>query len=306
MALFASVAASAQGLEGPPAHIGQFTLPTSTIYQGIQFGGLSAIDFDARDGSFWAINDDRSQFGPARFHNLTLGCTRSRFSGVTINSQTFMQTPGGGNFPALEVDPEAIRFDQSTGDFFRASEGERTTSLLQNPFVREMNPWGTFVRKLATPSHYNPTFSGASGIRRNLAFESLTLSSNGLMVYAATENALFQDGPEASPTSSTLSRVLGFDEATGAATNEYLYECDAVAVPPIPAGNFATSGLVEMPAISDTEFLTVERSFSNGVGFNVKIFLASIVGATDINGMATAPAGAVTMSKTLAFDLGTL
>jgi hypothetical protein len=288
------------------SYIGQHIIPTGAQYGGTTVGGLSGIDFDPRDGSFWAISDDRSSLNSARFYNLDFNFDNTSVSGVTFNSVTNLQRPDGTNFPINQVDPEAIRFDASTGKFLWSSEGDRLPpGNLQNPFVREMNQDGSYTREFSTPSRYNPT-AGNFGIVRNLAFESLTISTDGNTVYTATENALLQDGPQAGVGIGSPSRVLSFNKATGAAGAEFVYLTDPVAVDPIPAGSFATNGLVELLAISPTEFLAVERSFSTGVGNVIKIYKASIAGATDVSGSDTLPGSYTAMTKELLFNLDSL
>ncbi len=56
---------------------------------------------------------------------------------------------------------------------------------------------------------------GLSGIYGNLAFESLAISTDGKTLFAATENALAQDGAKASLEAGSPSRVIGFDIASG-------------------------------------------------------------------------------------------
>jgi hypothetical protein len=104
----------------------------------------------------------------------------------------------------------------------------------------------------------------------------------------------------------TRCRVASFNKATGNAGAEYVYLTEPVAAQTIPAGAFATNGLVEILAISDTTFLTVERSFSTGVGNSIKIFKASIAGASDVSGVAALTGSETAMTKELLFDLDTL
>lgn len=286
-------------------YVGQWTIPTGTTYAGAELGGLSGIDYDPSSGSYYAIADDRSALAPARFYNLSMDFDATSVHGVTFNSLTNLRRPDGSTFPTNQVDPESIRRDHSTGRFFWTSEGEKLGADLQNPFVREMNADGSYVRELATPSYYNPT-AGTIGIRRNLAFESLTLSWDGSTVYTATENALGQDGPAADVTTGSPCRVLSFDKATGLPGAEYVYTTDRVTTDPTPPGSFATNGLVELLAINDTEFLAVERSFSTGVGNTIKIYKTSLAGATDVSGADTLPGSYTAMTKTLVMDLAVL
>lgn len=288
--------------------IGQQIVPTGTQQLGTTVGGLSGIDYDRNSGTYYAISDDRSQFNSARFYNLSLDFDENGFYGVNFNSvQTLKRSSaeGGGTFPALTVDPESIRLDSSSGTLYWTSEGERRvtpTTVLQNPFVREMSTSGDFVRELSTPAKYNPT-TGPEGIRQNLAFESLTLSTDGNKVYAATENALFQDGPAATTTTGSPARILSFDKATGAAGAEYVYNVGPVIDTPIPADAFATNGLVELLATGPNNFLSVERSFSTGIGNRIRIYNVSLAGATDVSALSALTGLETPVSKTLLLDL---
>ncbi|HSI56121.1 MAG TPA: esterase-like activity of phytase family protein, partial [Ideonella sp.] len=51
-------------------YLGQQIVPTGTLFEGTQIGGLSGLDYDARSGLYSAISDDRSQNNPARFYEL--------------------------------------------------------------------------------------------------------------------------------------------------------------------------------------------------------------------------------------------
>ncbi len=301
----AAIAGPIEGLR----YIGQQTLPTGSTYSGTEIGGLSGIDYDPATGTYWAISDERSATGPARFYNTSLDFDQNGFYGVSFNSvQTMKRSPGegGGTFPLNTVDPEAIRYDASSNTFYWASEGDRLPpGNLQNPFVREMDINGDYVRELATPAKYNPT-AGAQGIRRNLAFESLTLSTDGQTVYTATENALFQDGTDATLSTDSPSRILSFNKSTGAAGAEYVYRVSPVIEPPLPSNGFATNGLVELLALDAENFLAVERSFSTGRGNRILIYNVNISGATDVSSLNALTGSETPVSKSLLFDLDVL
>jgi hypothetical protein len=188
-----------------------------------------------------------------------------------------------------------------------------------------MTMGGSAIRDFAVPSAFNPAGSvsggtpGDSGIRNNLAFESLTYSTDGSTLYTATENALVQDGPAAGVGQGSASRILSFDTATGAAGVQWAYQVDPVALAPNPANGFATNGLVELLAIGDRQFVAVERSFAAGAvtpgvgpnglptGNTIRLYYVDARAATDVSGVASlAGAGIVPVSKTLLLDLSTL
>ena len=299
-------AASARSLEGPLNFLGQYQISSSTTFGGNPFGGLSGIRRDNRDGTYWAISDDRSEAAPARFYNLALDYSLAGFSGVSIRSQTYMLRPDGSTFPSRSIDSEGIELDPTTGRFLYTSEGDRTGTNVHDPFVREMNADGSFVREFSLPSYYRATGPEGYGVRANFGFESLTFSPDRSMVFAATENALTQDGPLAGPTTGSLCRIIGFDAASGAAVAEYAYHSEPPHAPPTSPGGFVFAGLVEMLALSPTEFITVERSNTAGSGHSIKLFLTSTSTATNFLGSDHIPIGAVAAEKTLLLDLADL
>jgi hypothetical protein len=318
------LAAAAQTL----SYLGQQIVPSGTPFAGTTVGGLSAIDRIAGTDRYLALSDDRSALQPARFYELTLDLSKFVRSpapgaaGVGFTAVTTVLRPDGTPFPLNTVDPEGLRINPATGTLFWSNEGQRAGSGLQNPTVREMSAAGAYVRDFAVPARYLPagsvagTAPGDLGVRNNLAFESLTLSSDGLTLYVATENALVQDGPFSSTTSPSPSRILSFDLATGQPGKEWVYEVSPVVLPPVPAGGFATNGLVELLAVGDREFIAVERSFAVGAatpgagpnglptGNTIRLFHIDARAATDVSGLdSLAGASYVPVAKTLLADL---
>ena len=317
-------------LAGAPtlSYLGQQIVPSGTLYAGTTVGGLSGIDRTATSGRFLAIADDRSALQPARFYELELDLskfTRSAtpgFDGVRFTAVTTILQPDGTPFALNTVDPEALRLNPATGSLLWSNEGQRAAAGLQNPTVREMSAGGTHVRDFTVPARYQPagsvagTAPGDRGIRNNLAFESLTLSTDGRTLYTATENALVQDGPASTTASGSPSRILSFDLATGMPGAEWVYEVAPVVLPPVPAGGFATNGLVELLAVGDREFIAVERSFAVGAatpgtgpnglptGNTIRLFHVDTRGATDVSGLASLGGESyVPVAKTLLADL---
>lgn len=308
-------AAGAAALIGLPAHaglvssinyIGQETFATGTSVLGTNMGGLSGLAYDALNARFFAVSDDRSQLNPARFYTLNVNLSDGALNAgdVTFSNVTTLRRPDGTPFPALSLDPEGIALAPN-GDLFISSEGDVNANPQVDPFVRRFTQAGAHVEGLPVPTKYLPT-PGNSGIRNNLAFETLTITPGGTSLFTATENALKQDGPAAAVGVASPSRILRYDITTGAAAQEFVYLTDPVAVAPIPAGSFATNGLVDMLALSDTTFLALERSFSTGVGNAIKLYEVSLTGATDVSAFDTLPGSYTAASKELILDLGTL
>lgn len=310
----------------PLAYIGQQIVPSGTVYAGTTVGGLSGLEFDAAAGRYLAISDDRSALQPARFYGLSLDLTQFRRSatpgaaGVTFQSVTTILTPAGTPYATNQVDPESLRL-AGAGRLYWSQEGQRSAAGFQNPTVMEMNFDGSAVRGFAVPARYAPSGStagtapGDRGIVNNLAFESLTVSTDRRTLWTATENALAQDGPTATVAQGSPARLLSFDIDSGAAAAEFVYPVDPVALPPNPASGFATNGLVELLAVGDRQFIAVERSFAAGAttpgtpttGNTIRLYAVDARGATDVSGLDTLRGANWTpVAKTLLLDLSTL
>ncbi|MFH1815620.1 MAG: esterase-like activity of phytase family protein [Pseudomonadota bacterium] len=286
-AAIALLAGGAQAADFSLRVIGATSLPTGTLFQGVEFGGISGVD-RAADGSYWAIADDRGgERGTPRFYNLSLDYDATAFNGVTLNSQTFMQRPDGSTFPsnARTVDPEGIRVAPN-GNLYWSSEGNWSGNAASRyqPFVREMTTSGVFVREFATPAMFNYVDNATTGGRSNKLFEALTVSPGGT-IWTANEDALVQDGPLTSVNNGSVVRVTALDPASGAAGAQYVYELPPIPVDAVPGAPFGPdNGLPELLAISDTQFIAVERAFAFGVGNTIRLTLAEIMpDTTDVS-----------------------
>lgn len=309
-------------------YLGQQIVPSGTQFAGTTIGGLSGIDFNAASSSYYAISDDRSALGPARFYELSLNLAQFQRSatpgmaGVSFSAVTSILTAAGTAFATNTVDPESLRYNPASASFYWSNEGQRSGGGLQAPTVREMRPDGSHLRSFAVPSRFLPIGSAAgnqpgdSGIVNNLAFESLTLSVDGKTLYTATENALVQDGPVATPNNGSPARLLSFDLASGASGAEYVYNVSPVAIAPQPAGGFATNGLSDLLAIGDRQFIAIERSFAVGAvtpgtpvtGNTIRLYHVDARNATDVSALDSIAGleSVQAVQKTLLLDLSTL
>ncbi len=307
-AAIALLAGGAQAADFSLRVIGVTSLPTGTLFQGVEFGGISGLD-RAADGTYWAIADDRGgERGTPRFYNLSLDYDAAGFNGVAINSQTYMQRPDGTTFPsnARTVDPEGIRVAPN-GNLYWSSEGNWNTNAASRyqPFVREMTTSGVFLREFATPAMYNYVDNASSGGRNNKLFEALTVTPNGT-IYTANEDALVQDGPLTSVSNGSVVRLTALDPVSGAAGAQYAYELPPIPVDAVPGAPFGPdNGLPELLAISDTQFIAIERAFAFGVGNTIRLTLAEITAdTTDVSGIASLTGADYTpMRRTLLLEM---
>lgn len=307
-----------------PSLGGQQIFPTSLTAElnGIntQIGGLSGISYDPVANRYYIISDDRgdrtaanspaspppADNSPPRFYTADIELAADGTPTVTFTGVTLLRDENGNTFAPLQLDPEDIVLT-GRGTAFISSEGEVniTAGRVTNPFVNEFDlATGQQVRSLPIPAKFLPVVQDTngdgiintgdtlvSGIRNNLAFESLTITPNQRYLYTATENALVQDGPAASATAASPARIIQYNLVSGQPEKEYLYEVDPVAVPPPTPTSFNTNGLVDLLAIDNRgTMLALERSFTAGIpgtGNTIKIYEISLQGATDISAIAS-------------------
>ncbi len=258
--------------------IGDYAIKTKTMVEGVEFGGISGID-RASDGTYWAISDERGgERGTPRFYSLSLDFDATRFKSVSINKMVSIQGPDGKPLSSTTrtVDPEGIRVAPN-GNLYISSEGNfGVGAALYQPFVREVRTDGSFVRAFETPSAFNYVDNSTTGARSNKLFEALAVTPNG-MVFTANEDALIEDGPITTLSSGSVVRVLKLDPASGKTVAQYAYPLPAIPVDKVPTGAFAPdNGLPELLAVSNTEFLAVERAYADGVGNTIRLVLATL------------------------------
>lgn len=293
--------------------LGQTALPGATQVDGVPLGGLSGLTFDARSGRYFALSDDRSENGPARFYRLAIDLPAAASGGsvpaavpqgvvVTVEGATTLVARGGGPFPRRGLDPEGIALGSDR--IYISSEGEAKVGLA--PFVQEFDLEGRFVRELPLPERYRPTAAGM-GVRDNLGFEALALTADGRFLFAGAENGLAQESAAAAPGVPSLSRLLRWDLELGGLPDEFLYRVEGISRTPPSPTDAQVNGLVELIALDRHRLLALERQWIPGVGIEMKLYSVSLAGSANVAridppaSLAQAPA-----QKTLVLDFAAL
>ena len=274
--------------------LGEYQLP-QLDFEDTPVGGLSGITYDRANDLFYAVSDDRSYLAPARFYTLKMirdRETKTQLQKVEIEKVTLLKNKEGELYPPGSIDAEGIALSpQNT--LFISSEGSPKDKV--NPFIAEFElNSGEWLQQLPIPNRFLPNEDENGtplGIRENLAFESLTLSPNGLAqsdpfrLFTATEAALYQDQTLATPIEEPARiRFLHYLLSPIGEPNlvaEHLYLLDT-----IPESSLKY-GLSEIMAL-DTEgfFLSLERTFGL-TGFGAKIFQVVVSDATDTSKVET-------------------
>ncbi len=293
--IFAATPAEATGShERPIRLLGEQIVPNSLLFQGTVVGGLSSIDYDPRTGGYALICDDRSAIDPARFYTATFPVSAKGVGPVTFTGTKPLLRPDGTPYPPLTrndpskpqneqtIDPEELRVDPWTGDYYWSQEGERTATTLIDPSIREARRDGKYVRDLPIPA--NEKMTPTTGPRQNLVLEGLTFTGFGSLIASDVEGPLLQDGPESTRTTGGVSRIT-LQSRFGPVLAQYAYPQEPIFASPVPDGAFATTGVSSMLAVDQadpTKFLMMERSFVTGVGNKVRVYEIDTKGATNV------------------------
>ena len=261
-------------------YIGQATFPTGYKFKDTIVGGLSGITYDPKMNCYYAISDDHSQINPARFYSLTIDLTDGHLDqgDIVFSNVTKLIDEHGLWFRTGTLDPEGIAFS-AKGIFYIASEGVARKGI--PPFINGFEFNGRQKSSLPIPKKYLPT--GKTGIRSNLAFESLTITPDDRYLYSGLENALHQDGPAADLNQESYSRIVQYDLTSGKIAAEFIYVVEAVAQAPQPSNGSHSNGLVELLAMDNNgTLLALERSYSRGKGVTARLFQVSTQGAFNV------------------------
>lgn len=295
-ALFA--AAPLAGCGGPPARphsgpdaaprglpsfelVATAELPDGLEVDGAPVGGLSALAYQPSSGVWYALSDDRAEHGPARFYALRVELAEGTGAGLAVEvvEATGLRREDGRPFEQGSLDPEGLAVGDA-GTAWVSSEGWAARGV--DPFVAEIRLDGRTLRTLELPDRFLPR--DGRGVRDNLGFESLTLSPDGSSLFVATENALAQDGPAASPDSGSRARLLRFDAASGRLVAEHVYEVERVPRVPVDPDGLVVGGLVELLSLGGDRLLALERAYAQGRGNTVRLYLVDLAGADDVSG----------------------
>jgi len=292
-----TAASSAPGVGDPQTvvdveFLGEVVVPTGTIFDGTEIGGLSSITYDPGRGTYYALSDDqgnRPTGDPVRYYTIDIDLSDGTMDDedVVFTDVTQLFEDKTTPFPPGGLDPEGFALGRE-GFLFMSSEGNIFADPIIDPFIKRYNKNGRVTASLPIPDKYLPN-GVDKGVRFNLSFESLNVTPDGRSLVTAGEGALFQDGPASTFTNGSLARILTYDLRKRTPIDEYVYELAPWAE---PSAIFGVNGIVEVLPIDDVgTMLVMERSFSvggvlgGGTGNVVVINEISTSGATDVLGI---------------------
>jgi 3-phytase/alkaline phosphatase D len=287
-------------------YLGQAIIPTGTTFGGTTIGGLSSITYDEARGLFYTLSDDQAN---VRYYTLQIDVSDGHLDNgdVQFLAVTKLLAPNGQPYATASIDPEGLTFSPKTGELIVTSEGFAARNIA--PWVRRYALDGTYLADLFVPDAFT-VLSPTHGVRQNLAFEAAAIAPDGRHLFVGMEGALVQDGPAATPTGGSTSRILRYNLQTGRLDRQFVLPIDPVTEVPVPPNAFSVNGLVELLPFNTQFMLAMERSFSVGVpgtGNKIYIHFLAFPGADDVNGAdSIAGQDVATVSKTLVLNLDDL
>ncbi|MBL7864867.1 MAG: esterase-like activity of phytase family protein [Cyclobacteriaceae bacterium] len=271
-----------------------YVVPHSLVVEGTQVGGLSGIDYDPATKDYYLICDDRSSLQAARYYTAKINIDGSSIDTIVFTRHDLIGKDGK-TYPSVKVnatatvDPEGLRYNPVRKEMVWVSEGERIVkgkdTVLVNPGIY-VTQQGRYLREIQTPAMMHMTAT-ESGPRQNGTFEALTFTDNFTSLLVALEEPLFQDGPRADVAESfSPVRISKYDVASGRQVAQYAYDLEPVAYAPLLPSAFRVNGVTDILDAGNNKLLVIERSFSTGrLPCTVKVFLADLSSATDVQGL---------------------
>ena len=235
--------------------------------------GLSGLFYDAATATLWAASDDTDSFpdDPTRLLEFDLTARVALAGTLSLKRQT----PAVAGTKPLEWQLEAMApvLNQGswTGAFFVATEGDQLSRFASA--IYRCTATGDCRQEVQLPAAFETQHgNGASGIQNNRGLEGLSISPDGTKLFAALESPLAQD-----VRGSDHGRVRLLEYAldgSGAPVRQYVYRLDAAPAKVDPIRGLP--GISEILAISSTEMLVLERSYTPGCGNTIRLFKAAI------------------------------
>ncbi|MGG9963859.1 esterase-like activity of phytase family protein [Ferruginibacter sp. SUN106] len=278
--------------------LGEYDIPYNLNYKNTTVGGLSGIDYDAKNNVYYMICDDRSDINPARFYKARIFITPNGIDSIQFVGVEHMLQPDNTVYPNKKTDrshvpdPEAVRYNPVSKQLVWSSEGERIVrekdTVLENPSVILITTDGKFKNNFELPANLT-MHATEKGPRQNGVLEGMSFANNYKTLFVNVEEPLYEDGPRADITdNNTYIRILKFDVATKKNTAQYAYKLEPIAYAPDPVTGFKINGVPDILNIGNNKFLVIERSFSTGrLACTIKVFITDLSVATNIKEVAS-------------------
>ena len=271
-----------------------YNIPFNYKYRNTTVGGLSGIDYDAKNDCYYMVSDDRSDKNPARFYKAKIFISAKGIDSFAFTDIENMLQADGKVYPGSAQDrfktpdPEAIRYNPEKNYLAWSSEGERIVkandTVLTDPAVIMIRPNGKYIDSFALPEMMK-MHATEKGPRRNGVFEGMSFADNYKTLYVNVEEPLYEDGPRADVVDNdAFIRIIKFDVSAKKGVAQYAYKLEPVAFAAKPENEFKINGVPDILSLGNNKLLVIERSFSTGrLPCTIRVFIADLNGATDIS-----------------------
>lgn len=265
--------------------IGDASFATGEKYAETELGGLSGLVYDKITNRFLAVSDDKSLVNETRFYEFEISFAEKNFS-VKPTKVVKLKNKDGKFFKKGEADFEGITF--SGKEVLISSEGAINRLKPTPPELYRFNREGDFLGMVSIPEKFllpkKEHTDKMYGSRDNHSFEALSTTLDGKTVFMGSEEALFQDGQMTTTSYSSHVRIILYKNLKP--TSEVAYQLEKVEAMKADLSS-AENGLVDIAAIDDKNFYSMERSWLPFMNKNVvRIFKCKITEkTTDISQM---------------------
>ena len=290
---------------------GEYIVPPQTSVDPLnkaRFGGISGLALDPLTGDLLGVSDDRKE---SRFFIFRISGEGPAFR-VRLHAYLPLGAADAGS-PAL-LDGEGIAITRA-GRVYIASEGVQSVEPRLPPAITIYNRRVDYAGSLPVPQKFIPAPTGAvtRGVRPNAGFESLSITADERTLITATEQPLVQDGEPSSADRGAIIRILEYVTVKGSFSpaREFAYQIDALPQTPF-ATRTSECGVVEVLAIRASDLLVMERCFAREAApgsrtqVRIRIYRASLNGASDVSGYESLPPRPQPARKALLLDLSTI
>lgn len=259
--------------------IGDVNFKTGTKFLETEIGGLSGITFDKQQNKMLAVSDDRAWVSETRFYEFDFTLSQNVFT-VTPSKVVKLKKADGTYFQKGEADFEGISL--YNGDVLISSEGIRKFLKPSSSMLYRFSRNGDFKELITVPEKFMIPKTGkadASGTRDNKGFETLSTALDGKTTMLGAEDALLQDGELSDISNASTTRIIIYDNLKP--VREVAYTLEKVEALKGLIIEPSDNGLVDIAAIDDKNFYSLERMWISRINKNIiRIYKCKITDST--------------------------
>jgi phytase-like protein len=266
-------------------------------------GGLSGLYYSEAEQLLYAVTDDPRRYAPRLY---TFEVALSERSLVLTPRAVVLLHEAKASSLLEGIDCEGLSSDGAGGLLIATEANDDRPAQLEARILRVRRD-GLITGQVPIPEAFAPEAGERStrGVRSNQGFEGVTVSPSGRWLWAITESALRQDGPEASFDAGTAVRLLRWDQRAPGEPSQFVYHTEPVPRLEGEPGATGGNGVSDLLALDERRLLVLERAYvvpPGRRGLNtIRVFEVVIEPPPELPGVVTAPPRSVT--KRLVLDL---